>query len=91
MWPLTDLINRIPSVGKKIVRMMMIVDYRGRYELTDALLKEWSVLDTFDMLSPAYDQRQTIETFRSWFESSPLTDVDVHYGHNGIEGRALKC
>ena len=91
MWPITKLINKIPKIGPKLNRMLLIVDYRGRYDLSEEMLQEWSILDTFDMLSPAYDQRQTIETFRGWFETSPLKNIDVHYGHNGIEGRAVKC
>ena len=85
------MINKIPKVGPKLNRMLLIVDYRGRYDLSEEMLQEWSILDTFDMLSPAYDQRQTIETFRNWFETSPLKNIDVHYGYNGIEGRAVKC
>ena len=91
MWPITKLINKIPLVGPKITRMLLIVDYRGRYDLSEDMLQEWSILDTFDMLSPAYDQRQTIETFKYWFATSPLRDIEVHYGYNGIEGRATKC
>ena len=91
MWPVAKVINKIPVVGSKINRMLLIVDYRGRYDLPDDLLREWSILDTFDMLSPAYDQRQTIETVRHWFETSPLKEVEVQYGYNGIEGRGVKC
>lgn len=91
MWPLAGLINKIPYIGRKLNRMLLVVDYRGRYDLSEEMLQEWSILDTFDMLSPAYDQRQTIDTFRDWFESSPFTEVDVHYGYNGIEGRGIKC
>lgn len=91
MWPITKAINKIPVIGPKINRMLLIVDYRGRYELSEEMLQEWSILDTFDMLSPAYDQRQTIDTFRDWFETSNLKEIDVHYGYNGIEGRAIKC
>jgi len=91
MWPIAKLINKIPVVGHKINRMLLIVDYRGRYDLSEDMLQEWSILDTFDMLNPAYDQRQTIETFRKWFAESPLENIDVHYGYNGIEGRATKC
>jgi hypothetical protein len=90
MWPVARLINRIPAVGRRINRMLLVADYRGRYPLSDQQLREWAILDTFDMLSPAYDQRQTIDTFRSWFREAPLRNVDVHYGHNGIEGRACK-
>jgi SAM-dependent methyltransferase/uncharacterized protein YbaR (Trm112 family) len=91
MWPLAKLINKLPFVGRKINRMLLVVDYRGRYDLTEDMLKEWSILDTFDLLSPAYDQRQPIGTFRSWFEEAGLDRIDVHYGFNGIEGRGIKC
>jgi ubiquinone/menaquinone biosynthesis C-methylase UbiE/uncharacterized protein YbaR (Trm112 family) len=91
MWPLAKLINRIPVVGRKLNRMLLIIDYRGRYDLSEEMLQEWSILDTFDTLSPAYDQRQTIDTFQGWFEEARLDQVDVHYGYNGIEGRAVKC
>ncbi len=74
MWPVTRWINRIPVVGRKLNRMLLVVDYRGRYRLSEQKLKEWSVLDTFDMLSPAYDQRQTIKTFTQWFHEAPLDE-----------------
>lgn len=90
MWPIAKLINKIPVIGYRINRMLLIVDYRGRFDLSEEMLKEWSILDTFDMLSPAYDQRQTLQTFQEWFDTSPLKEIDVHYGYNGIEGRATK-
>jgi hypothetical protein len=40
------------------------------------------------MLAPAYDSPQTLKTFSSWFAEAHLTNIDVHYGFNGIEGRA---
>jgi len=91
MWPLAKWIHRIPAIGPRINRALLVVDYRGRYPLSEGLLKEWSILDTFDMLSPAYEQRQTIESVKRWFAQSPLKEVEVHYGYNGIEGRGTKC
>lgn len=37
-------------------------------DLTPQQLREWVVLDTFDMFSPEYDQPQKIETVRRWFD-----------------------
>ena len=91
MWPVAKVINKIPLLGRRLNRMLLIADYRGRYDLTEDQLLQWSILDTFDMLSPAYDQRQTLDTVRGWFRDTPLCEVDVHYGHNGIEGRGTKC
>jgi SAM-dependent methyltransferase len=91
MWPLARRINRLPGIGRRLNRLLLIADYRGRYRLTEEQLKEWAVLDTFDMLSPRYDQRQTLQTVRRWFQDAPLDQIDVRYGHNGIEGRGVKC
>jgi hypothetical protein len=33
-------------------------------------LREWVVLDTFDMFSPAYDNPQRISTVKKWMEES---------------------
>lgn len=87
MWPLARIISKIP-LGRQINWWLLIADYRGVYQLSEDQLKQWAILDTFDMLAPAYDSPQTLETFRSWFAESGLEDIDVHYGYNGIEGRA---
>ncbi|MBI4135641.1 class I SAM-dependent methyltransferase [Candidatus Uhrbacteria bacterium] len=54
------------------------------------LHKEWSVLDTFDMYSPVYDQPQTLREVKRWFKEAKLQDVVVHYGPNGIVGKGKK-
>ena len=91
VWPLTRQIGRIPRVGRMINRMLLVHDYRQRYELTEKQLKEWAILDTFDNLAPKFDQRQTLGTLRKWFSECEMEEVDVHYGYNGIEGRGVKC
>ena len=69
---------------------LLIADYRGVYALSDRMQKEWAVLDSFDMLSPAYDFPQTLSRVRSWFEKAGLSQVEVNYGYNGIEGHGFK-
>lgn len=90
MWPISKIIHKIPLVGKKINWSLLIGDFRDRYHLSEKLLKEWAILDTFDMLSPRYDQPDTIENIRKWFREANLIDVEVSYGYNGIEGRGTK-
>ena len=34
--------------------MLLIADYRGILDLSEEQLKEWAILDTFDVLSPMY-------------------------------------
>lgn len=88
IWPLTKVIHRLPR-GQKINGALLIADFR-HFSIPDEKLKEWAILDTFDMLSPTYDIPQTLETMRQWFAEAPLREVEVHYGHNGIEGRGTK-
>jgi hypothetical protein len=38
--------------------------------LTKEELREWVILDTFDMYSPAYDNPQRISTVKKWMEES---------------------
>ena len=87
MWPIGRVIGRVPVVGRKINKMLLIHDYRHRFKLSEQQLKEWAVLDAFDNLSPRYDQRQSITTVKRWFHDLQFRNVDVHYGYNGIEAR----
>jgi uncharacterized protein YbaR (Trm112 family)/ubiquinone/menaquinone biosynthesis C-methylase UbiE len=91
MWPLAKLVHRIPRIGLALNWRLLIPDYIGVYALSDDLLKEWALLDLFDMLSPTYDNPQTLETVKDWFEKARLTDVEVKINEQyGIEGRARK-
>ncbi len=48
-------------------------------------LREWVVLDTFDMFSPAYDQPQRLTTVTKWFDQFGMTAVEggvIRYGTN---------
>jgi hypothetical protein len=53
-------------------------------------LKEWAILDTYDMVSPAHDHPATLKQYKSWHEEERLSKIDVHIGYNGIEGRGVR-
>lgn len=89
MWPIAKFIHKLPY-GPQINWALLIADYQEHYDLSEDMLKEWAILDTFDMLSPVYDTPQTIETVKQWFHDAHLTGIEVHYGYNGIEGRGTK-
>ena len=72
--------------GRAGARIFPIVEY-SHLGLPARLNKEWAVLDTFDMYSPAHDYPQTLAAVRGWFESDGFTDVDVKRGQNGIIGK----
>jgi hypothetical protein len=86
MWPFCSLLRRIPKIGRMINWALLVADHSNR-GLKGDILKEWAYLDTFDMLSPNYDYPKRIETVRRWFQEASLEDIEVQYGHNGIEGR----
>lgn len=68
-----------------------VKDYRGaRPGFTEEQLVEYSILDTFDMLAPEYDQPQSRGTMLRWAREAGLTDVHIQTGGNGLELRARK-
>ena len=76
--------------AKYVRGIMPCWNYAGMLPLTDELLKEWAVLDTFDALSPTYDQPQSIDVVRPWFQEAGLSNVNVRHGDNGIVGCGVK-
>lgn len=70
---LSQFFNKI-KVGKITNRFIPICDIKNTLPpgLTKEQLREWVILDTFDMFSPEYDQPQRVETVRKWFEEFGL-------------------
>lgn len=89
LFPLSRVVGRIPLAGKKLRYFVPVVNYEGVLPLSDAQLLEWSVLDTFDMLSPAHDHPQTQATLRTWLEQAGLTDIEV-FRQGFVVGRGRK-
>jgi SAM-dependent methyltransferase len=86
--PISRTIGRIPKVGNLLKKIVPVADYKRIYPLDDFQLREWGILDTFDMLSPRYDYPQTAKTIRTWFEHAGLTEVEVFkVGHLVGRGR----
>jgi SAM-dependent methyltransferase len=77
MLRLARLIGSIPVIGSKLKYAIPVVDYRGVYPLSDTQHYEWSVLDTFDMLAPAFDTPQTLETVQQWLREAGLNEVSA--------------
>jgi len=91
VYPLTGAIHRLAGRPIRAFSWMLgMADYRGVYQLDEAALYEQSLLDTFDMLAPAYDRPRTLGQIRRWFRDAGLVDVVVKPGWNGIEARGRK-
>lgn len=57
-----------------LTRFLPICDIKNTFpsSLNSQELKEWVILDTFDMLSPAHDHPQRIKTVKKWLEKEGL-------------------
>jgi SAM-dependent methyltransferase len=64
-------------------------NYVGSLPLDDRQQLEWSLLDTFDWLSPEFDNPQTAATVRDWLQRAGLERIEVlKAGH--LVGRAVQ-
>ena len=85
--PAAVLLRRIG--GRPGARLLPILQY-SHLGLPLELNREWAILDTFDMYSPAYDFPQTLSTVHKWFKDCDLENILVENGPNGIVGRGRK-
>jgi len=92
-WVFSGYINKLP-LGRHINEFFLIHDLRRHYPLSDEILKEWAILDTYDMLSATYDYPKRVSTVRKWFNEESLVSIKVARGLpgcNGIVGKAIKA
>jgi SAM-dependent methyltransferase len=75
--PVSTAIGRVPVVGGALRHLIPVANYAGRLPLSDRQNLEWALLDTFDWLSPQFDNPQTAATVARWFAAAGLTDVEV--------------
>jgi 2-polyprenyl-3-methyl-5-hydroxy-6-metoxy-1,4-benzoquinol methylase len=87
MLPASALLRRIG--GRFGARLLPIVEY-SHLELPYELNREWAILDTFDMYSPAHDHPRSITQVQGWFAAADFVDVVVEYGPNGVIGRGRR-
>ncbi|PYO09573.1 MAG: class I SAM-dependent methyltransferase [Gemmatimonadetes bacterium] len=87
--PVSVMLGRIPLIGRKLRHLIPVSNYEGIFPLSREQLREWAILDTYDMLSPTYDKPQTATTVREWFQASGFKKVEVfRAGH--LVGRGRK-
>ena len=77
LWPVSLALGRAPHVGRKLRHALPIANYEGILPLTPQQLKEWAVLDTFDMLAPAHDHPQSAATLQAWLDEARLAEIEV--------------
>lgn len=75
LFPLTDALFRLPTVGRALAHLIPVANYVGIPELGRAQRYEWAVLDTLDMLAPAYDLPQTERDVRAALRSAGVRSI----------------
>ena len=88
--PVSRVVGRIPKAGRKLRWLVPVANYEGIHPLNDRQIREWAVLDTFDMLSPAHDHPQSSATMREWLDAAGVRDGEVlragHLVARGVKG-----
>ncbi len=75
--PISRLVGRTPVLGRKLRWFVPVANYEGIHPLNDQQIREWAVLDTFDMFSPAHDHPQSRETLQRWIAEAGLRNGEV--------------
>lgn len=85
---LSRALARVPLLGWFLRRLVPVANYERVYPLDEVQLQEWAVLDTFDMLSPAYDRPGTPRELLHWLREAELIEIEViDMGHLVGRGR----
>lgn len=77
LWSLSCALSRIPLIGPALRRLVPVVNYTGILPLTRQQHLEWSLLDTFDWYSPAYDSPQSARTLAKWSRQAGMQQIEV--------------
>jgi 2-polyprenyl-3-methyl-5-hydroxy-6-metoxy-1,4-benzoquinol methylase len=89
MLDLSNKIGLVPYIGKFLKRLIPVANYNGVLPLNEKQLKEWALLDTFDWLSPAYDNPQSYTQVNKMLNRSGLINCEIlRAGH--LVARATK-
>jgi SAM-dependent methyltransferase len=82
-------LSQLPLAGQKLHRLIPIGELK-RYDWTAEQMKQIKSLGVFDMLSPKYDNPQSIETIRGWVEKARLQLIKCNIGYNGVNAKARR-
>jgi|MDSY01.1.fsa_nt_gb ubiquinone/menaquinone biosynthesis C-methylase UbiE/uncharacterized protein YbaR (Trm112 family) len=72
----SNIFRKIPVIGKVLQRLIPVANYNGIYPLNQTQMREWALLDTFDMLGPSYDTPQTEGTITKWMEEEGFENIE---------------
>lgn len=90
--PVNRRCRRAGKLGRALMRLLPTAcAHLHGLPLSDEDFREWVVLDTFDMYSPAHDHPQRFATVRRWMESAGYKPDERHpHGAISITGTRLR-
>lgn len=83
LFTLTEILFRIPVLNRVFKFIIPYANYVGFTGLTIKQRYEWAILDTFDMLSPAYDSPMNEKEVRQCLDQCNVKDV-VRLSNPGV-------
>ena len=75
LFPLTNLLFRLPLAGRLFMFAIPVANYVHEPALTPQQRYDWAILDTFDMLSPQYDQPRTKQEVEQALSGAGITNL----------------
>ncbi len=71
----SEVLFRLPVLGRVFRFALPIANYTDELRLSPRQRYRWAVLDTFDALSPAYDQPLRRVDLEEWLNEAGITGV----------------
>ncbi len=97
LWPLHRVTWRrrdfplIRIVRGILRRFSPVHDYQDSYpELTDGMLREWAILDTYDDLTDYYKHGRTVEEIVAVLKQNYISEIVAQRGGIGVEARGVR-
>ena len=75
-FPVTDVLFRIPVLGRVFMFAIPVANYVHEKQLNRDQRYAWAILDTFDMLSPHYDQPMTEEEASAALAEAGIREIN---------------
>ena len=90
MLKVSQLLGSTPCFGRFLKRLIPVADYTGIYPLNPQQLREWALLDTFDMLGPEFDNPQTSNGLKHMLEIGGIAEIEI-FQEGMLVGRGRKA
>lgn len=89
LYDIKSAISKLPGFGSRLHRIIAIGELQ-RHGWTPTEMKQIKALNVFDMLSPKYDNPQSLEEIRNWIKDEGLELIKCEIGYNGVNAKARK-